>query len=209
MALSSDLAILLTNYRIEAQNAHMNNYNERERLRALPRVKRMIKMYLSGKTQAQVADHFGVTRQRVQQCFIREGIDRAAGGAHLVAKRKADKAEKARDARYLKRYGCTYREHRLLVQMGKLTTRDRSPIGAFVRQKTNARLRGIGWELKLWEWWTIWQESGQWEKRGRGHSFCMARNGDVGPYSKKNVYICTCAKNASDHHKFKAQRNGK
>lgn len=49
----------------------------------------------------------------------------------------------------------------------------------------------------VWEWWTIWQMSGRWEERGRGHGYMMCRKGDVGPYALGNVVIATGDFNAA------------
>ena len=54
------------------------------------------------------------------------------------------------------------------------------------------------WQLKFWEWWTIWLESGKWDDRGRGDGFVMSRHGDTGPYSKENVFIQWARRNNSE-----------
>lgn len=74
-----------------------------------------------------------------------------------------------------------------------------TPKGQFSVQKRKAKQRGIDWELSFDEWWTIWQESGHWEQRGdhRG-KYCMSRRGDVGPYSKENVYINEFSENTRE-----------
>lgn len=49
---------------------------------------------------------------------------------------------------------------------------------------------GKDWQLTFEEWWKIWQNSGHWEERGVGlDKYQMCRYGDIGPYSKDNVYI--------------------
>ena len=108
-----------------------------------------------------------------------------------------------RNRRYLETYGCSYKQMadmrahcRALGRLG--VTRERQPIGAFRRQRQNAKDRGIGWELKFWEWWTIWSESGKWNERGRGDGYVMSRNGDAGPYAKGNVFIQLARYNNSE-----------
>lgn len=60
----------------------------------------------------------------------------------------------------------------------------------FAEQRRNAKRRGILWQLTFAEWWTLWQESGQWENRGRLRGqFCMSRFGDQGPYALDNIFI--------------------
>lgn len=63
-----------------------------------------------------------------------------------------------------------------------------TPKGRYVEQKTQAKSRGIPWEISFEDWWTIWQESGHWEHRGSG-KYMMCRTGDSGPYSIENVRI--------------------
>jgi len=75
----------------------------------------------------------------------------------------------------------------------------RSPYGRFMVQRKSARHdRHISWELTFAQWWAIWQESGKWEQRGRGHGYAMARWGDSDGYKVGNVYICTVAQNSAD-----------
>jgi hypothetical protein len=48
----------------------------------------------------------------------------------------------------------------------------------------------------------MWQDSGKWEQRGRKQGqYCMARKGDVGPYSPDNVDIITIRQNSIDANK--------
>lgn len=98
--------------------------------------------------------------------------------------------------------GCTEEQFTLLKRIGAgiIANGDRpykTPIVAFQRHRNLAKFRGIGFELTIWEWWTIWQESGRWDQRGRGHGYMMCRKGDVGPYAVGNVFIATGAHNVS------------
>jgi|FreactTroBogLake_1042271.scaffolds.fasta_scaffold25991_1 IS30 family transposase len=64
------------------------------------------------------------------------------------------------------------------------------------QQKSNARMRKIGFYLTSEEWWKIWQDSGHWHERGRlSHQYCMARFGDRGHYILGNVEITTTRNN--------------
>lgn len=61
---------------------------------------------------------------------------------------------------------------------------------AYYLQKSNAKRRGIRWELNFEAWLAIWSESGHLAERGVTKGcYCMARNGDVGPYAASNVRI--------------------
>lgn len=60
----------------------------------------------------------------------------------------------------------------------------------FTQQKSNATARGIPFLLSFDVWWSVWQGSGHWEKRGkRAGQYCMCRFGDAGPYEIGNVFI--------------------
>jgi hypothetical protein len=72
------------------------------------------------------------------------------------------------------------------------------PYVAFHTQKSDAKRRGVCWELSLEQWCNIWHQSGKWEQRGRGQGYVMCRPGDVGPYSVDNVFIALARQNSSD-----------
>jgi hypothetical protein len=154
----------------------------------------MAAAYRAGKTLAEIgADHGGISRQRVDQILKRRfGIRASDGGEVLRAKHRRIARMAAKDERALKRWGCTWAQYVLLRDM-------RKPTGAFSRQKQNADNRGIAWELTLWQWWTVWQESGHWDQRGRGcRGYCMCRRGDAGPYALGNVFIQRATINSSE-----------
>lgn len=72
-----------------------------------------------------------------------------------------------------------------------------NPKGVYIRQRANARRRGIPWEFTFNTWWGVWKNSGKWEHRGMGKGkYCMARRGDLGPYSPENVRIITFSQNS-------------
>jgi NUMOD3 motif len=70
---------------------------------------------------------------------------------------------------------------------------------AYGSSKTRAKHRGIPFLLTFDEWWKIWQDSGNWERRGsRRGQYVMARYKDRGAYAIGNVRICTAAENQSE-----------
>jgi hypothetical protein len=78
-----------------------------------------------------------------------------------------------------------------------ISTLPRAAERAFQHQRYGAKKRGIPFLFTRDEWWAWWQVDGRWERRGRfGHNLCMARKGDVGPYSAENVYPATMADNS-------------
>lgn len=170
----------------------------------------MIRMYRCGATLQEIGNRFSLTRERVRQILAKAGLTRHEGG---VAVRKTARyaAHVARlDARCIAKFGCTFAQRRELLGIGKQMmatgiSYERTPLGAFQMHRANAGRRGIEWNLTLWQWWTLWRDSGYWDKRGRGYGYCMARRGDKGPYAIGNVYFTTCAGNASDQYLWRPQ----
>lgn len=161
-------------------------------------------LYADGLTLQQIGDRFGVSRERVRQVLAKQGLTARDGGAAVQTAQRTQVALAARDVRYTVKWGHTYAAHRRLRLIGRGmmqrgAPRERTPIGAFIRQRHTAGKRGIGWSLTLAEWWTIWTASGKWCRRGRGASgYVMSRRGDVGPYAVDNVFIQRATQNSSD-----------
>ena len=58
----------------------------------------------------------------------------------------------------------------------------------FLKQRANAKRRGIGFYLTYNQWLAIWEESGFYHLRGRG-GFVMRRIDNDGAYEVGNVEI--------------------
>ncbi|WJM80528.1 hypothetical protein [Pectobacterium brasiliense] len=148
--------------------------------------------YQSGKTLRELSMEFSVSMERIRQILKENGLSGRNGGiAAKIAKREADKKN-----RHMKKFGCSKEQ---LKEIGcHHSKKSKSPLHAFLSQKRNAKNRGVEWRLSFWEWWSIWQESGKWESRGRGEGhFCMCRIGDAGAYDNKNVYIGSVVHNST------------
>jgi hypothetical protein len=151
--------------------------------------------FRNGETLQSIATSHGITRERVRQVLTRKkGMDRTDGGIFVRSAVRRKKIEDKREQDARARWGCSRDEYVSLLEVGRRMiaeglSRDRTPAGAFANQKQNAKSRGIEWRLTLWQWWAIWQESGRWEDRGRGHNYMMCRKGDAGPYAVGNVFI--------------------
>lgn len=72
---------------------------------------------------------------------------------------------------------------------------------AFKAHRGGAKQRGISFEFSLEDWCAWWLEDGRWQRK-QAERLCMARNGDVGPYARGNVYCTTTSQNTKDHWKF-------
>lgn len=154
----------------------------------------MRQMYEDGKTLIYIGQKYGITRERVRQILTRDYGTRAKdGGKAETGRRKRREFHKRRDARCLKHWGCTYRQYRSLLKM------EGNPTRCWAAQRQNSAKREIVWELSLWQWWKLWEQSGHWPERGRGNGYCMCRLNDVGPYSVDNVYIATGGDNMRDY----------
>jgi hypothetical protein len=150
--------------------------------------------YVSGETLDVIGKDYGVTRERVRQILTKHYGIRAQDGGQSEATRKYRKEfNRKRDARSVRVWGCIYREYlRILKHPDK-------PTYAYWAQRKNADKRKIGWELSLWQWWKLWEQSGHWAERGRGKGYHMCRLNDAGPYAVDNVYIATGTENMKDY----------
>jgi hypothetical protein len=70
---------------------------------------------------------------------------------------------------------------------------------AYRVQFGTSKRRGIPFLFTLPEWWDWWLVGDRWNNRGlKGNGLVMARFGDVGPYSPRNVYCATARQNCQD-----------
>lgn len=161
-------------------------------IRASERAAVMGSMYKGGKTLEEIGKLFRLTRERVRQLIKKHcGLTGADGGQSTTAQRKRVASKAKKDAASMLKNGCTHDQYMTLVRMQSQTR-------AHTRQRNSALQRGIEWNIKLWDWWQIWQKSGKWSDRGRGKGkYVMCRFGDIGAYEPSNVYIATCEHNVS------------
>lgn len=154
----------------------------------------MRRRYEDGQTLEEIGRQYDLTRERVRQILTRRfGTTSKDGGQSEMARRKRRGFHKKRDARAMRAWGCNYKQyHNILKHPDK-------PTYCFSQQRKNADQRGIGWELTLWQWWKIWEQSGHWAERGPGRGYGMCRLNDIGPYAVDNVYIATGTDNMKDH----------
>lgn len=189
--------------RFDIEFAKKYRLSPSEKFRIDSRADDFERRYRNGETLAAIGSDFGLTRERVRQVLaLKKGIDGSDGGQFVKASRKKAEVDSRREKSARARWGCSLAEYKGLIALGQMMMaeglcRERTPVGAYRRQKANASVRSIGWSLTLWQWWTIWQQSGRWDDRGRGHGYVMCRKGDQGPYAAENVVIAPGHANAS------------
>lgn len=161
-------------------------------------------MYRAGKTLEEIGGLYGVSRERVRQIISKyRGVTADDGGQAIRATIERERRKAEREAECYRKNGCSTAQLRDLRKIGVAMRADgftayQTPIGAFRNQRNNALSRGIPWDLTLWDWWRIWQQSGKWDQRGRaGDAYVMCRFKDEGGYTIGNVYIATLRHNSS------------
>jgi hypothetical protein len=166
-----------------------------ERAQAKVRAQDMRQRYEDGETLEQIGQRYEVTRERVRQIISKKfGTTARDGGAAERGRRKRREIHKKRDARSKRVWGCSYRQYLSILR------HEDKPTYSYWQQRRNAIERGIGWELNLWQWWSLWQQSGHWSERGRNRgNYGMCRLNDTGPYSVDNVYFATNLENIHDY----------
>ena len=80
---------------------------------------------------------------------------------------------------------------------------------SYIRQRTNAKQRGIAWEFTFDSWLKKWEDSGKLSLRGntKNNPYVMCRYGDVGPYSYENTRIDTRENNSKEAIKIRYQNH--
>ena len=172
------------------------------------REKAIVGTFKAGQPMQWIGNEWGISRERIRQILKKAGVSRSQGGASERRRRRTALHLEAKNQSCIEKHGMVWPAYRSLLCIGKGMQnagirRERTPIGAFARQRQNARKRGIEWKLTLGEWWDIWTSSGKWSERGRGRGYVMARIGDVGAYAPGNVKIITQVQNMDEYYERK------
>ena len=139
--------------------------------------KTLLAMFYDGATLSGVARHFDCSKERIRQILKSEKADLSKGGAMLRRRRRAAALAKAKglaerakldqrskelqcDRRWLKRFMHEHSDHTQIFAAYARST-------AYFKRKY-----GVTTFISFTDWWTIWEDSCLWPKRGagRGHS---------------------------------------
>ncbi len=169
-----------------------------------------IDLYKQGNTLESIGEKFGVSRERIRQIMKTNNI---TGGLEIRLLLKSQDCHLKNELKDVKRenkifltYGISVdRYNQICNEMGRPSNKE-SPFFKWSRHKANSKKRNIPFKISFADWWKVWEESGKWNSRGRGHGYVMARYGDTDGYTIENVYICTSIENASDQYKSGKER---
>lgn len=149
------------------------------------RTREMAILYQSGQTLKEIGDQYGVARERVRQLLEKfHGLSGKDGGQTITATlARAARLNKVEALHQLK-WGCSRAQYQQIKSAGGTA--------CFTTFKNNANRFGYKLDLTLWQWWTLWQDSGHWNERGRGgRRYWMFRLRSAEPLSVDNYCIAT------------------
>jgi len=187
-----------------------------QRVARQARAEAMAELHRTGATLPEIGAKFGVSSERVRQLLSTIGVQSSQGGfakqrearaaaAEALKLQRAAKLQQKRDKLSVDLYGIAAAE---VEELNQANAADAAACKAYRQQRRHAGERGIQWQFDYRSWLLLWAQSGKFHLRGRGTGFyCMARHGDVGPYSPGNVTIQACQENSRDF-MMRARANG-
>jgi len=146
----------------------------------------ILAMFKSGMMPIEISRKFGCSRERIRQILLfKFGVKVSDFDFRKKrAKIRAERRLKKMDERCLKLFGCTFNEHKELVK------HKGNPTRVFSELKRNTRFMGVPMKMNLFEWWTLWKESGHWAEHGvHKGAYAMVRIDKDKPFEKNNVHI--------------------
>lgn len=172
----------------------------------------IVELYKNGETLKSISKKIGISGERIRQIVKNNNVNLGGRDARQLLKSRDKQLEKEiqrskKEMRIFNMYGINIDLYeKIYTEMGS-PSNPKSPFFKFCHHRANSKKRGIEFKLSFAEWWNMWEESGKWDQRGRGHGYVMARYADTGGYEIGNVYICTSVQNAADQYKSGKERN--
>lgn len=166
----------------------------------------IFKEHERGATCRELADKYGLTRQRVWAVVKQQKQDSVPGGyeARVAASNAQRKARRLvlKEEKSMATYGVGYK----YIDQLRATDPDyrRSALGRFVTFRKNCRVRGIKLYITVQQWWDFWQASGYYENYGK---YSLGRQDYSLGYEIGNLAIRTNSENAKYYNEYRYNLN--
>lgn len=152
--------------------------------------KQICEAFIANATTTELATKYGVTYQAIHRILKKNNLGRKNGGkSKEVAERNASAAPKVSPMQ--DRHGCTPEQWDELRAMDE--DYKKTPLAAYNTFKNNFQNinKDAGFSLTLWEWWTLWKDSGRFAQRMRNPEgvWTMAQIDSAKPLCKENARI--------------------
>lgn len=153
----------------------------------------MVRLFREGMSLSEIGALYGITRERVRQCLLRQGLTGKDGGIHVKALARTALREhrrrEARERRIQRIYGCSIDE--LRDTRAKLSIYMERRIEQIYRSKRAMALRqGVAWQISFPEFVTLMRP--HMNEYGLGRKNIVIRRKDLtAPYTIDNVELTT------------------
>ena len=142
-------------------------------------------------TITQIAAQFEVSNQAVHRVLKAMGLKRADGGKAAQMVERAKQVEDGAGVGIFTKHGCTKVQWEYL--RGLDPEYKNTPLAVYHTFKNNYITLNPGslFQLPLWDWWSLWQESGLWGRHKRnpeGMYILIAKDRTL-PLTKDNAHI--------------------
>lgn len=161
--------------------------------------------FVAGKTTTELSVMYEMTTGGIHRILKKNGLSRADGGkSKVVAERKAKASATASPLQ--DRHGCSDEQWDQLRAMDE--DYKKTPLAAFNTFKNNFQnlYKDIPFSMTLWEWWTLWDESGRWAQHTRNPEglWVMAQKDKSLPLTKDNARVIPFGQLMKETRKTKA-----